>query len=94
MIDVTEVLRRRAAGRSMRKIARETGTGHGTVARYVAVAEALPLPRAARLRRPRSTKSRSACKRGHFLTRAPSGKTWVRTRSRSRTGSAGRGRCV
>lgn len=45
MIDVTEVLRRWAAGHSMRKIARETGTDRGTVARYVAVAEALPLPR-------------------------------------------------
>ena len=45
MIDVKEFLRRWAAGQSNRKIARDTGTDRGTVARYVAVAEQLALPR-------------------------------------------------
>ena len=45
MIDVKELLRRWAARHSSRKIARETGTDRGTVARYVAVAEQLGLTR-------------------------------------------------
>lgn len=45
MIDVKEMLRRWAAGQGTRKIARETGAGRGTVARYVAAAEELKLPR-------------------------------------------------
>ena len=45
MIDVKELLRRWAAGQSQRKIGRETGTDRGTVARYVAIAEELKLPR-------------------------------------------------
>ena len=45
MIDVRELLRRWAAGHSMRKIARETGTDRGTAARYIAVAEQLALRR-------------------------------------------------
>jgi transposase len=45
MIDVKELLRRWVAGHSNRKIERETGTDRGTVARYVAVAERLELPR-------------------------------------------------
>ena len=44
MIDVRELLRRWAAGHSMRKIARETGADRGTTARYIAVATELELP--------------------------------------------------
>jgi transposase len=44
MIDVKELVRRWAAGHGIRKIARETGTDRGTVARYVAVARQLGLP--------------------------------------------------
>lgn len=44
MIDVKELLRRWAAGHSNRKIAHDTGTDRGTVARYVAVARQLELP--------------------------------------------------
>jgi len=45
MIDVKELIRRWAAGQSSRKIARDTGTDRGTVARYVAVAEEVGLAR-------------------------------------------------
>ena len=45
MIDVRELLRRWAAGHSMRKISRETGTDRGTAGRYIAIAEQLALPR-------------------------------------------------
>ncbi len=45
MIDVKELLRRWAAGHSNRKIARDTGTDRGTVARYTAIATELALPR-------------------------------------------------
>lgn len=45
MIDVKELLRRRAAGHSTRKIARETGTDRATASRYLVVAEQLALPR-------------------------------------------------
>src|SRR5579871_567204 len=45
MIDVKELLRRWAAGQSIRRIARDTGTDRGTVARYVAVAEQVGLTR-------------------------------------------------
>lgn len=44
MIDVKELLRRRAAGHSVRRVARETGIDRKTVARYFAAAETLPLP--------------------------------------------------
>src|SRR5262245_4075409 len=43
MIDVREVLRRRAAGQSTRRIARETGTDRKTIGRYVAVAREMGL---------------------------------------------------
>jgi hypothetical protein len=45
MIDVKELLRRWAAGQSIRRIARDTGADRGTVARYVAVAEQVGLTR-------------------------------------------------
>ncbi len=45
MMDVKELLRRWAQGHSKRQIARETGTDRATVARYVAVAEQMHLPR-------------------------------------------------
>lgn len=45
MIDVTEVLRRWQAGHSERKIGRETGADRKTIARYVAWATKLALPR-------------------------------------------------
>lgn len=44
MIDVKELVRRWIAGHSVRKIARETGTDRGTVARYVAAAKQLGMP--------------------------------------------------
>ena len=44
-IDVRELLRRWAAGHSMRKISRETGTDRGTAGRYIAIAEQLALAR-------------------------------------------------
>ena len=44
MLDVKELVRRWTAGHSIRKIARETGTDRGTVARYVATAKQLGLP--------------------------------------------------
>ena len=40
MIEVREVLRRYGAGQSQRQIARDTGTGRNTVARYIEVATA------------------------------------------------------
>jgi transposase len=43
MIDIKEMLRRRAAGQSVRHVARETGFDRKTVARYFAAAEALSL---------------------------------------------------
>ena len=45
MIDVREVLRRWQAGQSARQIAREALVDRKTVARYIATAEALKLPR-------------------------------------------------
>jgi transposase len=45
MIDIKEMLRRRAAGQSARVVARETGCDRKTVARYFEAAVALPLPR-------------------------------------------------
>ena len=45
MTDVKELLRRWAAGQSIRRIARDTGADRGTVARYVAVAEQVGLTR-------------------------------------------------
>jgi transposase len=45
MIDVKELLRRWAAGQSNRRIARDALADRGTVARYVAIAEQLGLPR-------------------------------------------------
>jgi transposase len=45
MMDVKELLRRWAAGQSIRRIARDTGADRGTVARYVAVAEQVGLAR-------------------------------------------------
>ncbi len=45
MIDVKELLRRRAAEHSSRKIARDTGTDRNTVARYLAVADEMKLAR-------------------------------------------------
>jgi transposase len=45
MMDVKELLRRWAQGHSNRKIAHETGTDRGTVARYVAAATQMQLPR-------------------------------------------------
>lgn len=45
MIDVKELLRRWAAGHSCRRIAFDTGADRGTVARYLAVAEEIALPR-------------------------------------------------
>jgi transposase len=46
MIDIREVLRRWTAGHSNRRIARETGTDRGTVARYIASAEEAGVTRA------------------------------------------------
>src|SRR6516162_8346806 len=43
MIDIKEMLRRRAAGQSARRVARDTGCDRKTVARYFAVAETLSL---------------------------------------------------
>jgi transposase len=43
MIDIKEMLRRRAAGQSERRVARETGCDRKTVARYFAAATALSL---------------------------------------------------
>jgi transposase len=43
MIDIKEMLRRRAAGQSARRVARDTGCDRKTVARYFTVAEALSL---------------------------------------------------
>jgi transposase len=45
MIDVKEVLRRRAAGQSARLVARETGMDRKTAGRYYAAAHDLALPR-------------------------------------------------
>src|SRR4051794_27794092 len=45
MIDIKEMLRRRAAGHSGRQVARETGFDRKTVGRYFAAAEALSLSR-------------------------------------------------
>jgi transposase len=44
MIDVKEMLRRRAAKQSVREVARETGIDRKTVARYFVAAATLPLP--------------------------------------------------
>lgn len=45
MIDIKEMLRRRAAGQSTRATARDTGVDRKTVARYFEAADALSLPR-------------------------------------------------
>jgi transposase len=45
MIDVKEILRRRAAGQSERHVARETGIDRKTVGRYFAAAKSLPRDR-------------------------------------------------
>jgi transposase len=45
MMDIKELLRRWAQGHSKRQIARESGTDRATVARYVAIAEQMQLPR-------------------------------------------------
>src|SRR5580698_5298214 len=45
MIDIKEMLRRRAAGQSERRVARETRFDRKTVGRYFAAAEALSLSR-------------------------------------------------
>src|SRR5262245_30467826 len=44
MIDIKEILRRRAAGQSVRQVARETGFDRKTVGRYFAAAAAQRLP--------------------------------------------------
>jgi transposase len=44
MIDIKEMLRRRAAGQTVRHVARETGFDRKTVARYFVAAATLPLP--------------------------------------------------
>ncbi|WP_437543716.1 helix-turn-helix domain-containing protein [Sorangium sp. So ce367] len=45
MVDIKEMLRRRAAGQSARHVARETGVDRKTVGRYFEAAAMLPLPR-------------------------------------------------
>lgn len=45
MVDIKEMLRRRAAGQSARRVARETGFDRKTVGRYFEAAATLPLPR-------------------------------------------------
>ncbi|WP_438032050.1 IS21 family transposase [Sorangium sp. So ce204] len=44
MVDIKEMLRRRAAGQSARQVARETGFDRKTVGRYFEAAATLPLP--------------------------------------------------
>src|SRR5262245_35539911 len=45
MIDIQEILRRRAAGQSARSVARATGFDRKTVGRYFEAAATVPLPR-------------------------------------------------